>query len=99
MEQLARAIHPGTTASQINKLEKRQVALTTTWMVRIGDALGVHPSELVWSPLEPLRPDTRAVAQIYEGLREEDQAAFRRLGDALAKSAPTNDHTKQRNGG
>jgi phage repressor protein C with HTH and peptisase S24 domain len=37
----------GTSAPQINKLEKGERRLTVDWMVRIGRALGVDPKELM----------------------------------------------------
>src|SRR5437588_10979530 len=43
----ALADRAGTSAPQINKLEKGERRLTVDWMVRIGKALGVDPTELL----------------------------------------------------
>src|SRR5689334_2523832 len=37
----------GTTAPQINKLEKGERRLTVDWMVRIGRALSIDPAQLM----------------------------------------------------
>jgi transcriptional regulator with XRE-family HTH domain len=44
-EKLARAV--GTSGPQINRLEKSQRRLTQEWMIRLADALGCHPSDLL----------------------------------------------------
>jgi len=43
----ALADRAGTSAPQINKLEKGERRLTVDWMVRLGRALGVDPTELL----------------------------------------------------
>jgi phage repressor protein C with HTH and peptisase S24 domain len=43
----ALADRAGTSAPQINKLEKGERRLTVDWMVRLGKALGVDPTELL----------------------------------------------------
>lgn len=45
MEALAQRI--GTTASQINKLEKRQRRLTDDWLVKLSQALQCNPEDLI----------------------------------------------------
>src|SRR5919202_6518498 len=42
----ALADRAGTTASQINKLEKGERRLTVDWMIRIGRALDIDPKQL-----------------------------------------------------
>ena len=37
----------GTTGSTISKLEKGQMQLDVGWLERLGEALGVHPAELI----------------------------------------------------
>src|SRR5689334_23641584 len=43
----ALADRAGTSAPQINKLEKGERRLTVDWMVRLGRALGVDPTDLL----------------------------------------------------
>ncbi|HTH96100.1 MAG TPA: helix-turn-helix domain-containing protein [Stellaceae bacterium] len=49
MQALAEAA--GTTASQINKLEKGHARMTIDWMIRLAEALGIEPGDLL--PQEP----------------------------------------------
>jgi phage repressor protein C with HTH and peptisase S24 domain len=44
----------GTTASQINKLEKGERRLTLDWMTRLSAALGIEPKDLLPLPNRPL---------------------------------------------
>src|ERR1700687_4526482 len=48
----ALAERAGTSAPQINKLEKGDRKLTVDWMIRLGRALGVDPKDLM--VIEPL---------------------------------------------
>jgi phage repressor protein C with HTH and peptisase S24 domain len=43
----ALAERAGTSAPQINKLEKGERKLTVDWMIRLGNALGIDPKELM----------------------------------------------------
>src|SRR5438046_1098106 len=63
----ALADRAGTSAPQINKLEKGERKLTVDWMIRLGRALSVDPKELMiieepigpsreGAPLPPRRP-------------------------------------------
>jgi len=47
MQDLANAIVPSTTSSQINKLEKGMVQLTEAWIIKLATALSVSPIEIV----------------------------------------------------
>lgn len=88
MDQLAARVAPPTSGSVINKLEKGRMSLTLEWMLRISDALGVHPNELLPDPAPTVSRESRALVDIYEGLSEPNRQAFRRVADALAKSEP-----------
>lgn len=54
MEVLAERM--GTTASQVNKLEKGQRELTQSWIFKAAAALGVHPADIL--PASEPGPDT-----------------------------------------
>jgi phage repressor protein C with HTH and peptisase S24 domain len=55
----ALAERAGTSAPQINKLEKGERKLTVDWMVRLGRALSVDPKDLmVLEPMDGPAPDT-----------------------------------------
>jgi len=47
MQQLADAISPPTTATQVNKLEKGVVQLTESWMRRLSEAFGCSLIEIL----------------------------------------------------
>lgn len=47
----------GTSGPQINRLEKSQRRLTQEWMMKIADALGCHPSDLLPAHGEAEKPD------------------------------------------
>jgi transcriptional regulator with XRE-family HTH domain len=52
----ALAERAGTSAPQINKLEKGERRLTVDWMVRIGRALDIDPKELLPPEVTGPRP-------------------------------------------
>lgn len=81
MDQLAERAN--TTGSQINKLEKGRVSLTTDWMYRIADALEVHPMDLLDNG--GLEPDEKAILDLYRGLDDRERAQFRAVANALAQ--------------
>ena len=58
----ALADRAGTTASQINKLEKGERRLTVDWMVRVARALEIDPKELV--EFESYRPPGGGISDI-----------------------------------
>src|SRR5262245_22815281 len=72
----ALADRAGTSAPQINKLEKGERRLTLDWMVRIGRALGVDPTELLPPGL------SRGPTQPTESGSGSFQASPTRLGPA-----------------
>lgn len=87
MDELAARCDPPTQGSMINKLEKGHRKLTLEWMLRLSDALGVHPNELLPEPAPSIDREEQAVVDLYRGLSEPDRRAFRRVVDALAQSA------------
>jgi phage repressor protein C with HTH and peptisase S24 domain len=58
----ALADRAGTTASQINKLEKGERRLTVDWMVRVARALEIDPKELV--EFESYRPPGGGISDV-----------------------------------
>jgi len=52
----ALADRAGTTAPQINKLEKGERRLTLDWMTRLSAALGIEPKDLLPLPIRPAAP-------------------------------------------
>ncbi|HVY13139.1 MAG TPA: helix-turn-helix transcriptional regulator, partial [Alphaproteobacteria bacterium] len=66
-EKLAKAA--GTSAPQINRLEKSQRRLTQEWMMKIAGALGCHPSDLL--PAHPANDKTGEAPRRF--LREEER--------------------------
>jgi transcriptional regulator with XRE-family HTH domain len=80
MAQLAQ--RTGTSPSQINKLEKGQVKLTTEWMTRLADALGCRTIELLSDAPAPaphintelLRSAMRVAEAVLEGEPSVDRA-------------------------
>ena len=58
----ALADRAGTTASQINKLEKGERRLTVDWMVRLARALEIDPKELV--EFETFRPPGGGISDV-----------------------------------
>jgi transcriptional regulator with XRE-family HTH domain len=85
MQELAGRCVPPTTASQVNKLEKGVVNLTYDWMRRLSDALECHPADLIDGGPERLKPRTRAMVDIFEGLSEDQQDAWIKSASALAR--------------
>lgn len=79
----ARCIPPFT-ATQIDKREKGQTAVTIQDMERIARALECATWDLL--PLPPLSPEETAVVNLYRGLSEPDRQAAYRVIDAMAKS-------------
>jgi phage repressor protein C with HTH and peptisase S24 domain len=67
-EKLARAA--GTSGPQINRLEKSQRRLTQEWMMKLADALGCHPSDL----LPPYANDEKKSAETPRRLFLRDSA-------------------------
>lgn len=64
MEALAQLA--GTTASQINKLEKRQRRLTDDWLVKLAQALQCNPEDLIdGSPGRLPKMDSGAAEHLY----------------------------------
>jgi transcriptional regulator with XRE-family HTH domain len=78
--QLAALCVPPTTAPTIEKLENLKMELTYTWMVRLGEALGVHPAEFMSQTPRPL-PNEReaAVLGVFRGLSVPAQRAAYRI--------------------
>lgn len=62
MEALARLT--GTTASQINKLEKRQRRLTDEWLKKLAQALECSPNDLI-DDFVPVQPEPGAPKHIF----------------------------------
>ncbi len=54
LKQLADAV--GTTPQTISRLETEVMTLSTDWLSRLGDVLGVHPTDLLDSPERPNIP-------------------------------------------
>ena len=75
----------GTTNQQIGRLELGQRRLTAEWMYRLADALECHPTDLLDGGPARLKPRTRAIADIFEGLNEDQQDAFFKAASALAQ--------------
>lgn len=71
-------------ASTIHKLETAQIDFTMDWAQALGDALEVHPLEF-FDGQPKLAPGTQALAQLYEGLSEDDRRAVFRHADAIAE--------------
>lgn len=64
MEALAQLA--GTTASQINKLEKRQRRLTDGWIIKLAQALRCSPEELIEGiPNRPQLPERGGAEYLY----------------------------------
>jgi phage repressor protein C with HTH and peptisase S24 domain len=72
----ALADRAGTSAPQINKLEKGERRLTVDWMVRLGKALGVDPTDLLPPNISSGRTSAAA------GLPDNVQATPLEIGQA-----------------
>jgi phage repressor protein C with HTH and peptisase S24 domain len=72
----ALADRAGTSAPQINKLEKGERRLTVDWMVRLGKALGVDPTDLLPANISSGRTSAAA------GLPDNVQATPLEIGQA-----------------
>ncbi|MDE2229574.1 MAG: helix-turn-helix transcriptional regulator [Alphaproteobacteria bacterium] len=87
MEALAAAVtkrgHP-TTASTINKLEKRHIKMTVDWLYRLSDALGVQRWEIM-EQMAKLEPGDLELIDTVHGLPEADRAALFRFAEAMKR--------------
>lgn len=85
MDGLAARCSPPTSASQINKLEKGHVNLTTDWMRRLAAVLGVDPVEIL-APIPKLTPIEQALVAKFRELDEPDRVTVYRVADAMAQT-------------
>lgn len=83
LKQLADLV--GTSNQQISFLEKGKRRLTVDWMTRISEALGCQPADLISGDIEIRNERERAMMEFFRGLSEEQQEAFLKATDALAK--------------
>jgi len=81
------------TGSTINKLEKGQIKLDTTWMTRLGQALGVQPIEILVDPeaspagelSEDAEPYIPAPTGSFARLQEPNRDLWQVKSDALSE--------------
>ena len=75
-----------TTASTINKLEKRHIKMTVEWLYRLSDALGVERWEIM-EPVQKLAPSERELVAELRGLSEPDRAAVFQIVQTMKKAS------------
>ena len=86
MQKLADLCEPPTTASQINKLEKEHVILSSPWKRRLADALQCHPLDLADEGDEWLDAKERELLNIFRFLTPGQQDALLATVGALAET-------------
>jgi transcriptional regulator with XRE-family HTH domain len=80
--ELAERAH--TSQPQIDRLEKGLRRMSVDWAKRLAPALQCHWLDLMGEPQAAYSPQTKAIAEVVEGLSEDDQAAVYRHATALA---------------
>ena len=93
--ELARKI--GTSNQQVSYLETGRRRLTDDWMLRLAEALGCHPADLLNGGPERASRRERMLITIFRGLSEEQKSAFFKAAYALAQPSKPLAVKKRRN--
>ncbi len=95
--ELGSRLNPPTSQQQIDKLEKGQRRMTVDWLNKFAAAFECDPL-LILGEVAPMTPKeqavlglfrglTQAVLGLFRGLTAEEQDAFLKAADAMAKLA------------
>ncbi len=84
--ELGSRLNPPTSQQQIDKLEKGQRRMTVDWLNKFAAAFECDPL-LILGEVAPMTPKEQAVLGLFRGLTAEEQDAFLKAADAMAKLA------------